>query len=125
MNEHNISSGFGKEYFKNSLYEQIVFEDYKDKNLKNITNFKKIVEKEYGFYPSDNLYRKIIKYQISKYGCALNKWISGDLDYVPHMPLMNKNYRENRKKICEKRYRDSKNLNRLEQLAEMRLKNGT
>lgn len=74
--------------------ENIVFEEYKDKVLKNANSFKYKVLKKYGFKPSTNLYKKIVNYQIEKYGKSL-MYVDAtlreyDKDFCEKTPYMRK-----------------------------------
>lgn len=51
--------------------ENIVFEEYKEKVLKKAKDFRDEVKKQHGFEPSSDLYKRIINYQIKKYGTTL------------------------------------------------------
>lgn len=63
--------------------ENIVFEEFKDKHMNGINHLKKEVTKRYGFVPSSALYRKIVNYQIEKYGAPLCN--TNDIEYIPYL----------------------------------------
>ncbi|MCQ2978235.1 MAG: hypothetical protein MJ245_00360 [Clostridia bacterium] len=67
--------------------EELAFEEYKDKNLFNAKKFKKDIKKKFGFEPDGSLYRKIINYQIKKYGHALEG--SMEVQYIPRIGQKN------------------------------------
>jgi len=56
----------------NDLFKnQVVLELEKDKAWYNAQQFRTVIEKEYGFVPSTEVYLKIVNYQIEKYGTSL------------------------------------------------------
>ena len=57
-----------------SFKEDYVFTQYKDKPLINARVFKKMIREKYKNIDVDNLYIKIIIYQVKEYGESLD-WI--------------------------------------------------
>lgn len=55
------------------LVEELIFNVYKDKDVISAKYFKEIIKKDYGYNASSGLYRKIINYQVKKYGRTLQK----------------------------------------------------
>lgn len=53
------------------LVDHLIYEAYKDKPLCSMAVFKREIRTNYGFLPNSFLYRKIINYQIEKYGKQL------------------------------------------------------
>lgn len=51
--------------------ENIIFEKYKDKEIGSNKLFKINCKKEHGFEPSNDLFRKIVNYQVKTYGRTL------------------------------------------------------
>ena len=56
---------------KGDLVEQLIFQAYKDKDVRSAVYFKDLIKKEYGYKVSSDLYAKIINYQVNKYGVTL------------------------------------------------------
>lgn len=63
------------------LVDNLIYEAYKDKILVNGERFKENIKRDYGFVPSSALYRKIINYQIKKYGNQLDEYIVATSKY--------------------------------------------
>lgn len=63
--------------------EEYLFTQYKDKAIKNATQFKGEIRKKYGVLEVDltELYRKIVNYQIKKYGKHLIDDGTSDIPY--------------------------------------------
>lgn len=57
--------------------EEVVFEIEKDKPFNGVREFTYLVVRKYGFKPSSDLYRRVVNYQIEKYGTTANypNWI--------------------------------------------------
>jgi hypothetical protein len=53
------------------LVDKMIYEIYKDKVVNGSCYFKRKVKSDYGYIPSSDLYRKIINYQVKKYGKQL------------------------------------------------------
>lgn len=54
------------------MKEKIIFALYKDKDIKNVRDFENTIKAKYGFIPSKELSRKIVNYQVEKYGGSIN-----------------------------------------------------
>ena len=65
---------------KRDLVEQLIFEAYKDKDVRSALYFKELIKKEYGYKVSYDLYAKIVNYQVEKYGVTLQ-----NLEYREHV----------------------------------------
>lgn len=62
--------------------ENIIFEEYKDTPIGKKKNFKAKCLKKFGIEPSDNLYIRLVNYQIKKY--------DGQLGYGKHIEAISK-----------------------------------
>lgn len=71
-----LTKGGGLVDFKDNL----IFEEYKDKETLSAFSLKKEIKDKYGYVPKD-IYAKIINYQIKKYGRALSKCNSAILEF--------------------------------------------
>lgn len=72
------------------LVDNLIFEVYKDKIIINASRFREQVQKDYGFIPSSDLYRKIINYQINKYGTQLDEHVLPTTKYFSQWGLKNR-----------------------------------
>ena len=52
--------------------EELLFHQYKDQPLTSAKKFKNDITKNFEYVNCSDLYRRIVNYQIEKYGCALN-----------------------------------------------------
>lgn len=84
-------------YIMNEFKEEYIFEIYKDKYLGGSKNFIKEIKDNFNLTVTDDLYKKIINYQVKKYGRQLD--YGGHIEYIP------KNKNRNRKR----RLRDVEN----------------
>lgn len=53
------------------LVEELIFNAFKDKCLRSSEAFYQLIKKDYGYIANSNLYRRIVNYQIKKYGISL------------------------------------------------------
>lgn len=53
------------------LVEELIFNAFKDKSLRSGEAFYQLIKKDYGYIATSNLYRRIVNYQIKKYGISL------------------------------------------------------
>lgn len=88
---------------KGDLVEQLIFEAYKDKNIKGAGYFKKLIQANYGFKVSSDLYTKIINYQVKTYGITLNYCDRGSYDKYFYLKSF-KNRRKQRELVDRKYY---------------------
>lgn len=72
--------------------ENLIFEAYKNKAFDGSKKFKTEVKNNYGFEPSSDLYRKIVNYQVKKYGHSLSG--SKVIEYVPNIGMKDKRARQ-------------------------------
>ena len=94
------------------MKEKIVFVLYKDKELKSVKKFENTIQKKYGFIPSKELSRKIINYQVKKYGHSLD---GGDgIERTKWQRLKNKNRRDREKERDSRRKKEKAYLDKLE-----------
>jgi hypothetical protein len=94
------------------MKEKIVFVLYKDKELKSVKKFENTIQKKYGFIPSKELSRKIINYQVKKYGHSLD---GGDgIERTKWQCLKNKNRRDREKERDSRRKKEKAYLDKLE-----------
>ena len=75
--------------------EEFIYHAYKDKAIVSADKFKKTVMKDYKVKPSSEVIRRIINYQIKKYGSTL--YDSSFINYID-------NRHESIKKYNKKRY---------------------
>lgn len=94
--------------------EQAIYEFEKDKAFSGANEFRTRIKEKYGFVPNSNLYRRIINYQIKKYGEPLAN--SKQQDFV----LKHNIVRNAKKRRQEKEY--SKEWDRSRRIVE-RLQN--
>ena len=94
------------------LVETLIFETFKDKFIKNAEVFKKKIKNDYGYKVSQELYTKIVNYQVKKYGGTMPD--TGYREYVKGFKTKNKKVREMQKDNFMKRYRDKKFFERVE-----------
>lgn len=52
--------------------EELIFEMYKNQTLTSAKKFKNDIQKNFKNIDCYDLYRRIVNFQIEKYGCALN-----------------------------------------------------
>lgn len=57
---------------KGDLVEKLIFEAFKDKYIRNAEAFRQYIKKEYNYEVSTDLYKKIVNYQVKKYGETLS-----------------------------------------------------
>ena len=93
------------------LVDDLIFEAYKDKVLKNSNEFKKTIRLNYGLIPSSDLYRRIINYQVKRYGKQLDISLR---DYVEHFELKSNKQRRNGMNRIEERRQQRKFEERVE-----------
>lgn len=95
--------------------EKLIFEEYKDKEIWSARAFKKSIIEKYNIVPND-LYVKIINYQIKKYGCALTQLRSSVREYDEHYKFNGvKNKRWHSQHALEKQ-RERSYLEKLERM---------
>lgn len=84
------------------LVDNLIYEAYKDKILVNGVRFKENIKRDYGFVPSSALYRKIINYQIKKYGNQLDEYIVATSKYFSQYGTKNRKAANERLKAKKK-----------------------
>ena len=94
------------------LVDKLIYEAYKDRAVNGMNYFKKKIKSDYGIIPSSDLYRKIINYQIKKYGKQLN--VDLGREYERLFYERNVKSRKNNIERAERRNRQIKILDRLE-----------
>lgn len=107
MNRPVIKTGVLDEFKEN-----IIFENEKNRAFKNNNEFKESINKKYKYTPSSNLYRKIINYQIKKFGKSLDSEVC-----IPtHEEKIKSNSRANQRRYnrlkgwqCDKKLKEVKN----------------
>lgn len=57
---------------KGDLVGELIFNAFKDKCLRSSEAFYQLVKRDYGYEATPELYRKIINYQIDRYGISLH-----------------------------------------------------
>lgn len=62
------------------LVDKMIYESYKDKCINGTGYFKRKIKQDYGLIPSSDLYRKIVNYQIKKYGKQLTAELRRDYE---------------------------------------------
>ena len=63
------------------LVDNLIFEMFKDKIVINAEKFRYLIQRDYGFIPSSALYRRIINYQVKKYGTQLDEHLVATTKY--------------------------------------------
>lgn len=94
------------------LVDKLIYEVYKDRAVNGMNYFKKKIKSDYGIIPSSALYRKIINYQIEKYGKQLN--VDLGREYERLFYEKNKKNRKNNVERANRRNSQNKILDRLE-----------
>lgn len=94
------------------LVEQLIFEAFKDKFIKNAEAFKKKIKNDYGYKVSQELYTKIVNYQVKKYGATMPD--TAYREYVKDFKIKTKKIREKQKDNFMKRYRAKRFFERVE-----------
>ena len=89
---------------KGDLVEQLIFEAYKDKDVRSAVYFKDLIKKEYGYKVSSDLYAKIINYQVNKYGVTLQNL--NQVEYVNYFGLKSNKIRNRHKEVVDRRKRN-------------------
>lgn len=92
--------------------EQLIFEEYKDRYLWSANKFKNEIKTKYGIKVSSDLYKKLINYQINKYGSQITDCCK--IDYI--------NKEQNRNH--DRRQRDLKNNQDSYELEKFMKRNG-
>ena len=97
---------------KGELVEQLIFEAYKDKDVRSAVYFKDLIKKDYGIKVTSDLYRKIINYQVEKYGVTLQ-----NLDYreyIKYFGLKSTKIRNKNKWTVDRREQTKNLIERVE-----------
>lgn len=102
------------------LVEELIFNAYKEKNLKNARTFKKEVYDNYKYEASSDLYKRIINYQVNKYGEAIQG--KGETNYVKHFYLKGRRTRESQKYYVKQQENLDKFIERVENEKDKRKK---
>ena len=97
---------------KGDLVEQLIFEAYKDKDVRSAVYFKDLIKKEYGYKVSSDLYAKIINYQVNKYGVTLQNL--NQVEYVNYFGLKSNKIRNRHKEVVDRRERTERFIKRIE-----------
>ena len=97
---------------KGDLVEQLIFEVYKDKFIRSSKAFKDEILKSYGYVASTELYKRIMNYQIKRYGRTLQDIETRE--YVKWFGLKSKRLREKGKRVADRKYETRKFLERIE-----------
>lgn len=91
MNRPVIKTGVLDEFKEN-----IIFENEKNRAFKSSEEFKEIVNEKYKYAASSNLYRRIINYQIKKFGNSLNS----EVYYPTHEDKIKSNDNANKRRYA-------------------------
>lgn len=108
---------------KGDLVEKLIFEAYKDKYIKSSKWFKEEILKNYKYTVSTETYKKILNYQIKKYGRTIQD--AASTDFINYFNLKKSQARENHKEIMDRRYKAEKALERMEKHEIKRIKERT
>lgn len=57
---------------KGDLVGELIFNAFKDKCLRSSEAFYQLVKRDYGYVATPELYRRIINYQVERYGVSLH-----------------------------------------------------
>lgn len=93
------------------LVDKLIFEAYKDKALISMEKFRYKIKSNFGTIPSSDLYRKIINYQIKKYGKQLDVSISRE--YQDYFYKYSRKNREEKGRRNREKFREDRNLERI------------
>lgn len=102
---------------KGDLVEQLIFEAYKDKYIRSSEAFKQLIKKDYGYEVKSDLYKKIVNYQIKKYGISLSNLGSREYDKYFSQRESNRRFWKRKKNAFR-----TKCIRRLEEIEEGRCK---
>lgn len=97
---------------KGDLVEQLIFEVYKDKFVRSSKAFKQEILNNYKYEVSFELYKRIMNYQIKRYGRTLQDIETRE--YVKWFGLKSKRLREKGKRVADRKYETRKFLERIE-----------
>lgn len=94
--------------------ENLIFEEYKDKVIKNRLKLNQEVYKKFGCEVSSELYKRIVNYQTKKYGEMLSFYGTNEREYIKNFHNKSQKWRRNHKKLCMEYQREQRLLNSLE-----------
>lgn len=102
---------------KGDLVEQLIYEAYKDKYIRSSEAFKQLIKKNYGYEVTSDLYRKIINYQVEKYGISLSNLGTREYDKYFSQRESNRRFWKRKKDAFR-----TKCIRRLQEIEESRCK---
>lgn len=88
---------------------QVVLELEKDNAFYSSKHFRNKILEKYGFIPDSDIYKKIVNYQIDKYGETLSPWLGNSKTFL----TTNRRNKQNERAV--RRYHSRKILERIEQ----------
>lgn len=105
---------------KGDLVEQLIFNAFKDRYFRSSEAFYQLIKRDYGYDATPELYRRIINYQIKKYGISLHNVT--EREYQKYFYQKEHSYRMQKSKKTAKYHKDRRNLERIEKDGENKLK---
>lgn len=94
------------------LVEELIFNAYKDKDVISAKHFKGVIKKDFDYKASSDLYRKIINYQVKKYGVTLTNL--NEREYVKYFGLRSNKLRNKNKEVTSRRTKTERFIERVE-----------